>query len=81
MFFDDNAWLVFGLLEMYAARQDEALLDKAEQVQAFIYSGWQEDLGGGLLWREFDKETTARCGLCAQYLHQCARGDVRGAAL
>lgn len=59
VFFDDNAWLVYGLLEMYAARKDEALLDKAEQVQAFIYSGWQEDLGGGLLWREFDKSTTA----------------------
>ena len=58
VFFDDNAWIVFGLLEIYSVRKDSELLQKAIEVQNFIYSGWQEELGGGLLWREFDPLTT-----------------------
>lgn len=58
IFFDDNAWLVFGLLEMYAAFGEQDLLNKAIEIQEFIYTGWQEDLGGGLLWRQFDPKTT-----------------------
>jgi len=59
VFYDDNAWLVFGLLEMYSVKKDKVLLEKALSVQSFIYGGWQDKLGGGLLWREFDEDTTA----------------------
>lgn len=58
VFYDDNAWLVFGLLEMYSAKNDAKLLEKAISVQKYIYKGWQKSLGGGLLWREFDPLTT-----------------------
>lgn len=59
VFFDDNAWLVYGLLEMYQAVGRKELLDRAIAVQNFIYTGWQEELGGGLLWRQFDPASTS----------------------
>lgn len=52
-FYDDNVWLVIGLLEAYEYTNDVSLLEKAELIQKWIYEGWQDEVGGGLLWREF----------------------------
>lgn len=57
VFFDDNVWLVLGLLDFYESTEDADFLSEAESVQSFIYTGWQESLGGGLLWREFSPDT------------------------
>lgn len=54
-FYDDNVWLVIGLLEAYEFTENKVYLDIAEKVQEWIYASWQTAFGGGLLWREFPK--------------------------
>lgn len=56
-FYDDNVWLVIGLLDAYEMTNDNELLEMAESVQAWIYESWQTAFGGGLLWREFGPGT------------------------
>ncbi|MDF2535007.1 MAG: hypothetical protein K0R18_1166 [Bacillales bacterium] len=60
-FYDDNVWILLGMLEAYSMTEDEALLDSAKKIQDYIYTGWEStDIGasdaGGLLWREFPKD-------------------------
>lgn len=52
-FYDDNVWLVIGLLESYEFTKNQDHLEMAEAIQAWIYESWQSAFGGGLLWREF----------------------------
>lgn len=49
-YYDDNAWLVLGFLEAYEATRDPQCLRWAEETHAFVLSGWDEKLGGGLYW-------------------------------
>lgn len=61
-FFDDNVWLVIGWINGYNATGDEEFLDKAIRNMDWIYSGWQQDIGG-IFWREFpDSYTNAEKG-------------------
>ncbi|MCU0104117.1 glycoside hydrolase family 76 protein [Acholeplasma vituli] len=60
-FYDDNVWLVIGLIKGYTTTEDESQLDKAKKIMAYIYDGWQEDEVGGLFWREYNyNEITAK---------------------
>lgn len=52
-FYDDNVWLVIGLLDAYELTENNLYLDMAEKIQKWIYESWQTAFGGGLLWREF----------------------------
>lgn len=57
-FYDDNVWLVIGLLESYEYTKNEEHLKMAEDIQEWIYDSWQTAFGGGLLWREFHADPT-----------------------
>jgi uncharacterized protein YyaL (SSP411 family) len=50
-YYDDNAWMVRGYLEAYAATHDSHFLDMAGKTQTFVLSGWDDVLGGGIYWR------------------------------
>ncbi len=49
-YYDDNAWMALGFLEAYDATRDTQYLQRARATQAFVLSGWDEKLGGGVYW-------------------------------
>jgi uncharacterized protein YyaL (SSP411 family) len=60
-YYDDNEWLGLELLDAHAHLGDPALLDRARLVFAFVVSGWSDELGGGIYWRQGDVETKNTC--------------------
>jgi hypothetical protein len=50
-YYDDNAWLALGFLEAYAQTHQPKYLLWANETQAFVLSGWDEKLGGGIYWK------------------------------
>jgi hypothetical protein len=74
-YYDDNEWVVLGLLEAYEVLHDEALLTRAQETFRFVMSGQDENLGGGIYWRESDRATKNTCSnapaiVCALRLQQ-----------
>lgn len=54
-YYDDNAWMVLTFLEAYELTDDDDYFDRAEEVQDFVMSGWDDTLGGGIWWHENHK--------------------------
>lgn len=71
-FYDDNVWLALDFCSLYESTQDQKYLDKALQLYDFIFSGWDEQLGGGIYWCEQKKGSKNTCSnaptavLCAR---------------
>lgn len=51
VFFDDNIWVARNLLWAHEVLGDPEYLAEAERVAAFVYSAWDEELGG-VSWNE-----------------------------
>lgn len=51
-YYDDNAWLVLALAEVFEVTQDRKYLDRSAATFRFVMSGEDDKLGGGLYWRE-----------------------------
>ncbi|WP_197528459.1 glycoside hydrolase family 76 protein [Aeoliella mucimassa] len=51
-YYDDNAWIVLGLVEGYEVTQDASYLKQAKATFNFVISGEDDRLGGGIYWRE-----------------------------
>ncbi|MCC8197507.1 MAG: glycoside hydrolase family 76 protein [Tannerellaceae bacterium] len=60
-FYDDNDWLAIDFCDLYALTQNETYLQKAKTLHTYIYSGWDEKLGGGIYWCEQKKESKNTC--------------------
>lgn len=60
-FYDDNEWVAISLIDLYSLTKDTVYLNKAIQLQKFIYSGWSDDLGGGIFWREQKQHSKNTC--------------------
>lgn len=60
-FYDDNAWIVLALLEVFDLTGDPRYLSEAKKTLAFVLSGEDTLLGGGIYWRETAKETKNTC--------------------
>ncbi len=60
-YYDDNAWVVLGLIEAYELTKDAAYLQRAESAEDFVLSGEDKQLGGGLYWRESEKSSKNTC--------------------
>jgi hypothetical protein len=76
-YYDDNEWIVLGLLEAYEVLHDDALLKRAQETFRFVMSGEDQKLGGGIYWRESDRATKNTCSnapaiVCALRLEQLA---------
>ncbi len=52
-YYDDNAWLIIALMELYEETNDDAYLERAKEVTAFSMSG--ENSPGGISWHEGDE--------------------------
>ncbi len=51
-FYDDNAWMACGLLDVYAVTQNPDHLSRALDAYNFALSGENSLFGGGILWKE-----------------------------
>lgn len=60
-YYDDNEWLGLDFLEAYHTLGDEQHLKQAETMFTFAYSGWSDEMGGGIYWRENDRATKNTC--------------------
>lgn len=60
-FYDDNEWLGLDFIEAYHTLGDSQYLHKAQATFDFAISGWSNDFGGGIYWRENDPETKNTC--------------------
>jgi uncharacterized protein YyaL (SSP411 family) len=60
-YYDDNAWIVLGLIETFAATSDAKYLERAEAAMQFVLSGEDDALGGGIYWRENRRRSKNTC--------------------
>lgn len=60
-YYDDNAWMVMGLVETYEVLGDKKYLGWAEETLKYVFSGEDLKLGGGIYWRESDKPGKYTC--------------------
>jgi hypothetical protein len=85
-YYDDNAWIVLALVEAFELKQDASLLDRADDTMKFVLSGEDDQLGGGIFWRERRRNSKNTCsnapavaGLLRLYTHR-KRDDLLAAA-
>jgi rhamnogalacturonyl hydrolase YesR len=68
-YYDDNEWLVLGLVEAYKMTHDPKDLERARNAAKFVLSGQDKTLGGGIWWREKERKSKNTCscapGICA----------------
>ncbi|MBQ8382009.1 MAG: hypothetical protein IJX47_02260 [Clostridia bacterium] len=64
-YYDDDAWICIQFLNAYEQLQDEQFLADAEETLEFLWTGWDDVLGGGIYW---DKSYGGK--------HTCSNGPV-----
>ena len=60
-FYDDNDWLAIDFCDLYALTKNKKYLEKAQTLYNYIYSGWDDVLGGGIYWCEQKKTSKNTC--------------------
>src|SRR5690606_9365454 len=59
--YDDNVWLGIDFTDLYLLTKEQKYLDKAKEIWAFVASGMDDKLGGGIYWCEQQKESKNTC--------------------
>ncbi len=49
-YYDDDAWICIQLLTAYELLGDTVYLERAEKTLEFLWTGWDDVLGGGIYW-------------------------------
>ena len=60
-YYDDNGLVGIDLMEAYFNTKNPVYLRRAKGVFAFILSGWNDDLGGGVTWLEGHPDQKPAC--------------------
>jgi rhamnogalacturonyl hydrolase YesR len=60
-YYDDNAWIVLGMVDAFDSTRDREYLERAKQVMPFVLSGEDDALGGGIYWRENRRNSKNTC--------------------
>jgi len=60
-YYDDNGLVGIDFMEAYFNTKNPVYLRRAEGVFAFILSGWNNDLGGGVTWLEGHNDQKPAC--------------------
>lgn len=60
-FYDDNVWLGIDFTDLYLLTKEQKYLNKAKEIWAFVASGMDDKLGGGIYWCEQRKESKNTC--------------------
>ena len=77
-YYDDNAWVVLGMMETFDVTRDRKYLRQAEKTFKYVMSAEDQKLGGGLYWREAALKSKHTCTnapaiVCALRLYQSTR--------
>lgn len=59
-YYDDNAWIVLGLIKAYEITNRRAFLTRAEAAMRFVLSG-EDKKDGGIFWRETEHGSKHAC--------------------
>ncbi len=49
-YYDDDAWICIQFLNAYELLKDDKYLAEAEETLKFLWTGWDDVLGGGIYW-------------------------------
>lgn len=49
-YYDDDAWIAIQFLNAYDMLKDEKYLKEAKEILEFLWTGWDDVLGGGIYW-------------------------------
>jgi uncharacterized protein YyaL (SSP411 family) len=60
-YYDDNEWIILSMVDLYVISGQRAFLEKAEATAAFVLSGEDSQLGGGIYWHEPKRESKNAC--------------------
>jgi rhamnogalacturonyl hydrolase YesR len=60
-YYDDNEWVVLGLVSASEILKSPQALDRAKDTFKYVMSGLDTKLGGGIYWRESDKASKNTC--------------------
>lgn len=60
-YYDDNAWVALALLEQYENTKGKTYLNQAIKTHEYVMSGWDNQLGGGIYWKEREKHSKNTC--------------------
>jgi hypothetical protein len=64
-YYDDNEWIGLIYLDAYRLLKKDGYLAKAIEAFNYSVSGWDEEMGGGIYWKEFrskfDNKTKNTC--------------------
>ena len=60
-YYDDNIWIALDYCDYYRLTKKADYLKKAIALYEYIYSGWSDELGGGIFWCEQQKEAKHTC--------------------
>lgn len=60
-FYDDNVWIGIDFTDLFLATNKVEYLKKAKNVWDFVYSGFDDKLGGGIYWVEQSKGGKHTC--------------------
>ncbi|SFE80708.1 Glycosyl hydrolase family 76 [Chitinophaga sp. CF118] len=60
-FYDDNQWIGIAYLDAYERTKKKWFLEKGMEIYRFMMTGYDTISGGGLYWKEGDKNTKNTC--------------------
>lgn len=60
-FYDDNQWIAIAALDAYNRTNNPAYLKLAEEIYRFMMTGYDQKSGGGIYWKEDEKNTKNTC--------------------
>ena len=60
-YYDDNIWIALDYCDYNQLTHKPASLEKAVALYQYIYSGWSDEIGGGIFWCEQQKEAKHTC--------------------
>ncbi len=60
-FYDDNQWIAIACIDAYNRTNNRAYLKIAEEIYTFMMTGYDLKSGGGLYWKEDEKNTKNTC--------------------
>ena len=60
-FYDDNQWIAIACADAYNRTHDKIYLKIAEDIYTFMMTGYDSKAGGGIYWKEDEKNTKNTC--------------------
>jgi len=60
-FYDDNQWIAIAYLDAYNRTGKKDYLNKTKEIYRWLLTGYDEVSGGGLYWKEGDKNSKNTC--------------------